>query len=52
MRGKRDRRFDLVFFEEGFEKPKEFVIERGTVKVKSVNTRISTKFWVFAVTIL
>lgn len=36
MRGKRGSKVRLGIFREGFEKPKEFVIERGVVKVRSV----------------
>lgn len=36
MRGKKGSKVRLGIFREGFEKPREFVIERGTVKVKSV----------------
>ena len=36
MRGKRGSKVHLGIFREGFDKPKEFVIERGVVKVKSV----------------
>lgn len=36
MRGKKGSKVRMGIFREGFDKPKEFVIERGTVKVKSV----------------
>lgn len=36
MRGKKGSKVRMGIFREGFEKPKEFVIERGTVKVRSV----------------
>lgn len=36
MRGKRGSKVKMMIFREGFEKPKEFVIARGVVKVKSV----------------
>ena len=36
MRGKRGSKVRLGIFRDGFEKPKEFVVERGVVKVKSV----------------
>ena len=36
MRGKKGSKVKLGIFRDGFEKPREFVIERGTVKVKSV----------------
>lgn len=36
MRGKRGTKVRMGIFREGFEKPREFVIERGTVKLKSV----------------
>lgn len=36
MRGKKGSKVRMNIFRDGFEKPREFVIERGTVKVKSV----------------
>lgn len=36
MKGKKGQKIKMGIFREGFEKPKEFVIERGTVKIKSV----------------
>ncbi|MCM2280505.1 MAG: S41 family peptidase [Bdellovibrionaceae bacterium] len=36
MRGKRGSKVRMMIFREGFEKPKEFAISRGVVKVKSV----------------
>ncbi len=36
MKGKLGTKIRLGIFREGFEKPKEFVIERGTVKIRSV----------------
>ena len=36
MRGKRGTKVRMGIFREGFEKPQEFVIERGVVKLKSV----------------
>lgn len=36
MRGKRGSKVRMGIFREGFEKPREFVIARGTVKLKSV----------------
>ncbi|HRK08594.1 MAG TPA: S41 family peptidase [Pseudobdellovibrionaceae bacterium] len=36
MRGKRGTKVRMGIFREGFDKPREFVIERGTVKLKSV----------------
>lgn len=36
MRGKKGSKVRLGIFREGFDKPKEFVVERGTVKIKSV----------------
>ena len=36
MKGKKGQKIKLGLFREGFEKPKQFVIERGTVKIKSV----------------
>lgn len=36
MKGKKGVKIKLGIFREGFESPKEFVIERGTVKIKSV----------------
>lgn len=36
MRGKRGSKVKMMIFREGFEKPKEFMIARGVVKVKSV----------------
>lgn len=38
MRGKKGSKVRLGIFRDGFDKPKEFVVERGTVKVKSVKT--------------
>jgi carboxyl-terminal processing protease len=38
MRGEKGSKVHMGIFREGFEKPKEFVIERGTVKVKSVKS--------------
>jgi len=38
MRGKKGSKVHMGIFREGFEKPKEFVIERATVKVKSVKS--------------
>lgn len=38
MRGKKGSKVRMGIFREGFDKPREFVIERGTVKVKSVKT--------------
>lgn len=35
MKGKRGSKIRLGIFREGFEKPKQFVIERGIVKIKS-----------------
>jgi len=36
MKGKKGQKIRLGIFREGFDKPKEFVIERDTVKIKSV----------------
>ena len=36
MRGKMGSKVRLGIYRDGFEKPKEFVVQRGTVKVKSV----------------
>jgi len=36
MRGKKGSKVRLTIYREGFEEPKDFVIERGTVKVRSV----------------
>ena len=36
MRGKRGSKVRLGIFRDGFEKPKEFVVQRGVVKVRSV----------------
>ncbi|MBX3020708.1 MAG: S41 family peptidase [Bdellovibrionales bacterium] len=36
MKGKKGQKIRMGIFREGFDKPKEFVIERGTVKIKSV----------------
>ncbi len=36
MKGKKGAKIKMGIFREGFEKPKDFVIERGTVKIKSV----------------
>lgn len=36
MKGKKGAKIKMVIFREGLDKPKEFVIERGTVKIKSV----------------
>jgi len=36
LKGKKGAKIKLTLFREGFERPKEFVIERGTVKIKSV----------------
>jgi carboxyl-terminal processing protease len=36
MRGKRGSKVRMGIFRDGFEKPKEFVVERGVVKIKSV----------------
>jgi carboxyl-terminal processing protease len=36
MRGKKGSKVRMGIFREGFEKPKEFVVSRGTVKLKSV----------------
>ena len=36
MRGKKGSKVRLGIFRDSFDKPKEFVVERGTVKVKSV----------------
>jgi carboxyl-terminal processing protease len=36
MRGKQGQKVRLKIFRDGFDKPKDFVIERGVVKVKSV----------------
>ena len=36
MKGKKGAKIRMGIFREDFEKPKEFVIERGTVKIKSV----------------
>ncbi len=36
MRGKMGTKVRLGIYREGFDKPKEFIVERGTVKVKSV----------------
>ena len=36
MRGKRGSKVRLGIYRDGFDKPKEFVVERGVVKVKSV----------------
>lgn len=36
MRGKRGSKVRMMIFREGFDKPKEFVISRGVVKVRSV----------------
>lgn len=38
MRGKKGSKVKMGIFRDGFEKPKEYVIERGTVKVRSVKT--------------
>jgi carboxyl-terminal processing protease len=38
MRGKLGSKVRMGIYRDGFEKPREFVIERGTVKVKSVKT--------------
>ncbi len=38
MRGKKGSKVRMGIFREGFDKPKEFVIERGIVKVKSVKS--------------
>lgn len=36
MKGKKGAKIKMGIWREGFERPKEFVIERGTVKIKSV----------------
>lgn len=36
MKGKKGQKIKMGIFREGFDKPKQFVIERGTVKIKSV----------------
>lgn len=36
MKGKKGAKIKLGIWREGFERPKDFVIERGTVKIKSV----------------
>jgi carboxyl-terminal processing protease len=36
LKGKKGAKIRLGIFREGFDRPKEFVIERGTVKIKSV----------------
>jgi carboxyl-terminal processing protease len=36
MKGKKGQKIRLGIFRDGFDKPKEFAIERGTVKIKSV----------------
>ena len=36
MKGKKGAKIKMGIFREGFEKPQQFVIERGTVKIKSV----------------
>jgi carboxyl-terminal processing protease len=36
MKGKKGAKIKMSIFRDGFERPKEFVIERGTVKIKSV----------------
>jgi len=36
MRGKRGSKVKMLIFREGFDKPKEFIISRGVVKVRSV----------------
>ncbi|NJL25502.1 MAG: S41 family peptidase [Calothrix sp. SM1_5_4] len=36
MKGKKGQKIRMSIFRDGFEKPREFVIERGTVKIKSV----------------
>lgn len=36
MKGKKGQKIRLGIFREGLDKPKEYVIERGTVKIKSV----------------
>lgn len=36
MKGKKGAKIKLGIFREGFEGPKDFIIERGTVKIKSV----------------
>ena len=36
MKGKKGQKIRLGIFREGFDKPKEFAIERGTVRIKSV----------------
>ncbi len=36
LKGRRGAKIKLGLFREGFEEPKDFVIERGTVKIKSV----------------
>ncbi len=36
MKGKKGAKIKLGIFRDGFEKPKDYVIERGTVKIKSV----------------
>lgn len=36
MKGKKGDKIKMGIFRDGFDKPKEFVIERGTVKIKSV----------------
>jgi len=38
MRGKKGSKVKMGIYRDGFEKPREFVIERGTVKVRSVKT--------------
>lgn len=36
MKGKNGQKIKMTIFRDGFDRPKEFVIERGTVKIKSV----------------
>lgn len=36
LKGKKGMKIRLGLFREGFDRPKEFVIERGTVKIKSI----------------
>ncbi len=36
MKGKKGAKIKMGIFREGFDRPKQFVIERGTVKIKSV----------------
>ncbi|MGE0527180.1 MAG: S41 family peptidase, partial [Bdellovibrionales bacterium] len=36
LKGKKGQKIKLGIFREGFERPQQFVIERGTVKIKSV----------------